>query len=359
MSLSINKLEKMLRNMGILPKKYFTIASMCVYIECLILETADVILVYIPSKYEIHSPSSGSIFKLSPLEVNNDGTIPGEYGEYDDYEENIYEQVNLEIDNNGEKIENQLETGYNQQLSLKDLGGKDLRQLREIFRQLKRLGLCVQSIKYKLCITFKNYLSCIRRDDSFEGFVINGPQSNSQRKIRISIDLESLYTKRTSLASDVKTVRNGIYKVLNKNQIRHTDNIKKILDCKTSFITSSTKLSVKKEKYTKYLSRLNKMLHLLQLSETKEKRNIETVNQSYVSNTGVKGLQMDIEKSHRVSKHNDKIRDINITRQDVIRYTLEIKGELEDLSLHIDKICFDNIVMLDAIARNFNDMSEF
>ena len=242
---------------------------------------------------------------------------------------------------------------------MKDLSGKDTGQLREVFRQLKRLGLCVQTLKYKLCITFKNYLTCIRRDDSFEGFVIDGPQSNSERKLRISIDLESLYSKRTSISMDVKTVREGIYRVLNKNQIRHTNNLQKILDHKMDFVNSSARSSLKKEKYTNYLSRLDKMLQVLSVAETKEKQKIELAHQSYGSNTGVKGLQMDIEKSHVLSKHSEKITHINMVRQDVIRHTLQVKGELEDLSLRIDKICFDNIVMIDAITRNFIGMSEF
>ena len=151
MVLSISKLEKMLRTSGVLPTKYFTISGMCIYIECLILETADVILIYIPSKYEIQAPSSGNVFKISEIEVNEDGTIPGNYGVATN---NNYEQVNLGIDINGEKIEDQLESSYNQQLSLKDLSVKDNGDLREVFRQLKRLGLCVQTLKYKLCITF-------------------------------------------------------------------------------------------------------------------------------------------------------------------------------------------------------------
>ena len=359
MSLSISKLEKMMKKSGILPKKYFAMDSMCIYIEGLILETADVILVYIPSKYEIQAPSSGNVFKLSAIEVNEDGTIPGDYGVTTDDTENQYEQVNLGIDTNGEKIEDQLESSYNHQLSLKDLSGKDTGQLREVFRQLKRLGLCVQTLKYKLCITFKNYLTCIRRDNSFEGFVIDGPPSNSDRKLRISIDLESLYTKPTSIAMDVKTVRDGIYKVLNKNQIRHTNNLQKILDHKMDFVKSSENTNAKKAKYAKYLSRLDKMLQVLSEAEIKEKHSIELTHQSYESNNGVKGLQIDIEKSHILSKHSEKITHINMVRQDVIRYSLQVKGELEDLSLRIDKICFDNIVMIDAITRNFIGMSEF
>ena len=360
MSLSLNKLEKMLSKSGIMSTKYFTMGGMCVYIETLILETADVLLIYIPSKYEIPAPRSGNVFKISTVEVNEDGTIPGDYGMVDNIEiENQYEQVDLGIDKNGAKVEEQLENNYNQPLSLKDLSGKDMSQLREVFRQLKRLKLCVQTLKYKLCITFNNYLSCIRRDDTFEGFVINGPPSSSELKLRVSIDLESLYAKRGSIAIDVKTIREGIYRVLDKNQVRHTNNLQKILDHKMDFMISSTISREKKLKYTTYLARLDNMLQNLVSAESKEKDSIELIHQRYGSETSVKGLHNDITKSHLIAKHQEKITSINVTRQDVIRNTLKVKGELENLSLRLDKICFDNVVMLDAILRNFIDMAEF
>ena len=79
MTLSLQKLEKLLGRKGLLPKRYFTIGGMCVYIEVLVIENADIFFLYIPSKYDIKAPKSSSSFKISVIDVNEDGTIAGDY----------------------------------------------------------------------------------------------------------------------------------------------------------------------------------------------------------------------------------------------------------------------------------------
>jgi len=49
---SILKLEKLLVNKGFIPNKYFIIDGTISYIEIISLNSADVFLLYIPSKYE-------------------------------------------------------------------------------------------------------------------------------------------------------------------------------------------------------------------------------------------------------------------------------------------------------------------
>jgi hypothetical protein len=126
MSLSISKLEKLLSRSGIIPKKYFTMDGACVYIETLILQTADVLLLYIPSKYEIRIANAPNSFELTSVEVNEDGTIAGDYGgNGDDLEVGQrYESVDLDVSTlkaNGENIEDQLKRHYDQPFALKDV----------------------------------------------------------------------------------------------------------------------------------------------------------------------------------------------------------------------------------------------
>ena len=364
MALSLNKLEKLLGSKGLLPKRYFTIGGMCVYIEILVLDNADIFFLYIPSKYDIKAPNDSSTFKINVIEVNEDGTIAGDYaGELDNVQlENQYEEVDIDINpdsNRTENLEGMLENNYNHPLSLQDVSKKDMKQLREVFRQLKRLKLCVQSLKYKLCIVFSNYLCCIRRDEMFEGFTVSGYTGNNERKLFVTIDLESLYGKIDTLALDVKTVREGVYRVLDKNQIKHTRNLQKILEHKTDFVNSSEFVGKKKARYAAYLKRLEVMLQQLKVSELGVIEKIAGVNERYNSEASIKGLHTDIEKTHILAKHEEKLTRINVIKQDVIRNILLVKGKLEDLSLKVDKVCFDNIVMLDAILRNFVDMTEF
>ena len=365
MVLSLQKLGTVLEGKGLIPKKYFTIGGMCVYLEVLAVETADIFFLYIPSKYDIVAPEDGkNVFKISSIDVNEDGTIAGDYaGELDNIElEKRYEEVDIDIDPTArtrENLEGQLEDNYNHPLSLKDVSKDDMKQLREIFRQLKRLRLCVQSLKYKLCITFKNYLCCIRRDDTFEGFTTVGLSGSDDRKFFVSIDLESMYHKLNTLAIDVKTVRQGVYRVLDKNHVKHTRNLKKILEHKQDFVTSSDFITKRKGELTMYLGDLERMLAELTKAERETIDRVGQINVRYSSDASLKGLHTDIEKSHMLAKYETRLSDIGGVRDEVTRNIFLVKGKLEDLSLKVDKVCFDNIVMLDAILKNFLDMTEF
>ena len=81
MTLSLKKLENLLGSKGLLPKRYFTIGGMCVYLEVLVLDSADIFFLYIPSKYDIKAPYDSSSFMISAIDVDENGTIAGDYGE--------------------------------------------------------------------------------------------------------------------------------------------------------------------------------------------------------------------------------------------------------------------------------------
>ena len=307
MTLSLVKLEALLGKNELIIRRIFTIGEVCVYIEVQILNQTDIFFLYIPSKYEIPVPKRNLVFKITQLEINEDGSISEDYTKsYDDVDlEKKYEEIDIDLELDVTKhddVESHLESNYNHPLSLRDLTKNDLKELKETFRQLKRLRLCVQNLKYKICIAFKNYICCIRRDNTFDGFVIKGPSAGSEKKMFISIDLEAFYTTISSVKVDVQTIRSGIHRVLNKNQNKHTKNIQKILENKIDFLESSRNIQEKKEIYLKYMEELQSLLSVLQRVQEVKKKKLLTINSRYQTNSGLKGLHKDIEQSHKTSK---------------------------------------------------------
>lgn len=362
MPLSVNKLEKFLSSHGLVAKKFYTMDDLIVYIEVLSISTADSFMLYIPSKYKIQLSRGTDVYQVKYMDVEEDGYIPSDYaGDPDNFElEKEYDEIDISMDDSDTKnrnMENKLEENYNHQVSLKDTGKGELQQLREIFRQLRRLKFCVQSLKYKLCVIYKNFICCIRRDDTFEGFIITDNFSGSKdRKMLVTIDLESFYDKINSLTTDIKTVRHGIYRVLDKNQDKHARNLQKMMEQKVSISTFSDSVSNLKKKYYRQLTELEKLLENVQ--ET-EKANIELMiktDEKYANSggvSGVKDLHNDIEKSHQMAKYESEMSKINLVKQELIKNILIVKNKHDSLALQVDNIVFDNIIMVDAILKNF------
>ena len=333
----------------------------CVYIELLCVNTADVCMLYIPSKYEIKGRGSDNEYKISYVDISEDGNIPEDYaGDPDNFDlENTYNEVDIGLDASHKNMEGQLEESYNHPVSLKDMSKNDKKHLREIFRQLRRLKFCVQNLKYKLCITYKGYLCCIRRDDTFECFhVMSLGGGGDDRSLVVTFDLETFYGKIGSLTDDIKTVREGIYNVLDKNQVKHTGNLYKILEYKTTLITASETCLKKKRQYTGAITKLEKMLMDLGTAEGLVVGKLIEIDNKYGNDQGLKSIHRDIEKSHLTAKHEAELTNINTVKQEIISNIMELKLIRETLSLKLDKIFFDNTVMLDAILKNFKLLSE-
>lgn len=353
MTLSINKLKSIIERKNLLIKKIFFMKGLCIYIEIFCLLTSDSFLLYIPSKYKIKVSDEIENYELDYIDVSEDGNIASDYGsKLEDYDiEKQYDSIDIDINSNSiDNMETFLEEKYNYPLSLKDMKISDLNEIREIFRQLRRLKLCVQNVKYKICIMYKNYICCIKRDDSFEGFFILGLNGPPSRKLIITLDLESLYKNLETVTQDVKLIREGIYRILNKNQLKNVSTLTNILEQKNNLQIFSVNIQNKKQKFEKYLLHLERLLSNLIDTENFHNSEILQINSKYDNDMN---FNNDIQKSHEIGKHKKIISDINVIKQELMNTIIIIKSKLEDLSLKVDKICFDNTIMIDAINKNF------
>ena len=96
MTLSINKLAKILRNKSWLVKKTFSISDLCVYIEILHIDTGQRMFLYIPSKYDIETHDAYDNYTLHYLEISENGDITTDYAD-DDQEKDDYAEIDLSL----------------------------------------------------------------------------------------------------------------------------------------------------------------------------------------------------------------------------------------------------------------------
>ena len=360
MTLSLNKLENLLHANGFLPKKFFVIDNLIIFIEVLSINNADSFMLYIPSKYDIQIGQKDNVYKIKNIQVDEYGNIPIDYaGDPDNIElEKAYDEIDLLTDplelssKDQHNMENHLEEKYKHQVSLKNTSKDITEQLREIFRQLRRLKFCVQNLKYKLCIIYKDYLCCIGRRNNFDCYYIQNIQGPSEKKLMINLDLETFYSNFSSITIDIATIREGVYRVLDKNHDKHINNISKMLEQKNLNVLSDIILR-KKLHYSNHLKSLEKLLYTLGQSEKKIIEKLIDIQDRYSGEASIKGLHVDIEYSHMISKHEDELSRLNVVKQELISNILQVKTNYDNLSLKVDNICFNNIIMIDAILKNF------
>jgi hypothetical protein len=358
MTQSFSKLELLLTDNGFIPKNIFTIDGYCVYIEVLCISNAETFLLYIPSNFNIKA-NKDFTYKLKYIDIENSTDVISKYAKEPDNIDikNTYDEIDINnAHENDEDLEKSLNENYNREIFLRDLNREDKESLKDIFRQLNRFKFCVQNIKYKLIILYKNFISAIKRDDTVECYYINNFNSNSERKLYITIDLKSFYEKVSSVRTDIKIVKDSIFKILNQNHIKHSKLLNNMLDNKVKLIYCSELVYKKKEYYEQYISELETLLGKLEENETKllKEKNASDVNTEY----GIKGMHEDIQRSHMSFQLTSKIQKNNELKEELIQDLIKTRKEQENITLLIDKILFDNSIMLNEIIKNFNSITK-
>jgi hypothetical protein len=357
MPLSTSKLEKLLSLKGFVPTRYFVIHNVIVYMEIISITDADTFLLYIPSKYKFVAPKGSNVYKIKYIDIDEtDNTADNYAGEPDEHSvENAYEEIDINMSPTvkGNNIAPHLEENYKRSITLKDISTEDSKELKDIFRQLKRLRFCVQNVKYKIAIIYKHYLCAIKRDDSIECYAIKKFRGKDCKKLFVTADLELVYEKMDSLLLNMGTIRKGLYHILDKNHFTHSRTLQRLLEEKSNIVEFSDKAYAKKVEYEKHLKDAGDMLEAMNKSEKNIIGQIYEINEKYF---GTKGLHNDIEKSHQVSKLNLELNEIQKIKEDLVKTIFELKAKREDTMLTVDKIMFDNSVMLECVLRNFKDL---
>lgn len=368
MPLSLRKLEDLLASKGFVSKTYFKLDEYCIYIEVFSVQDANSFMLYISNRYELkldeNSENKDNVYELKYMEMTKEegGDVSSNYAnEPDDVDiEDFYNNTDINLHNfnkHNENLEKMLLEDYNHQLTLKDINKEDTQHLRDIFRQLNRFMFCVQNIKYKLSIFCKNYLCSITKDDEMDCFLILNYPRNDMRKLYIYIDLKTLYIKMDNFITDIKTIKDGIYKLLNQNQIKHTKILNDMLEQKVSILQYSELVQRKKDNINEYISQFELLLENLNNNEQTIFEKLQKVKSKY-SEYGMKGLHEDIEKSHLIAHYEGEIEKINNVKQDIIENILLLKTQKENITLKMDKILFDNSIMINEISKNFLKLSE-
>lgn len=359
MKVSLSKIERMVNDMGYVPKRYFIIKKLCVYIEVIGVKTANTFMIYIPSKYTVKIKDRPNIFVLKYIDVNEDGTVVNDYAEQpDDFHlEKTYKQLELGMDKDAHMID-RLENTYNNEVVLRDDNINNNKVILEIFRQLRRFRFCVKSMNYKLAIIYRNLMCCIRRDDGFQGYTIhNHPVGVNTRKLVITIDLESIYERTNNIDIDIQTIKHGINNILNKNQDIQTSVFTKLLKSRTDIENKSRMIYEKKQKYLTYIERLRKLMKRLNKEEGYTIEIMTKKSEEYKAKD-TRGLQTDLEHTHNISKYEEKLGSINSIKQDIIKHILTIQSKYDNINLTVDKVMFDNAVMLDTIYSNLDILNK-
>lgn len=336
MSISIQKLRKLLDKCDFFVNDIFSMNKLCMYIHVVSKKNGHNYIMYIPSKYDINVSNIKSYELKEINNVMNTKDVTFEYG-YDKSNKN-FEKLYENINRSSNVSEDTLTNNYKKDIQITDVKSKLNEEVKSLYRQINRFKFSVENIKYKLVIKYNSYLCCIdRQNDICFYYIKNYDNSSSYKNLLVSFDIEILYNNHYNIHNEIQEVKDQLESILDNNYKVNLQYIEKLL-------TSNINISNVQNLITTQLNMLNNEY------KTKKQDLVQIINR-----------EQEIRDKLKVSKNNNlliQLKDILTKKGEDIIKLLEIIKRRDNMIVLVDGILFDNIIMLDKITKNMNKLNE-
>ncbi|MDC3332969.1 hypothetical protein OAV62_01890 [bacterium] len=248
-----------------------------------------------------------------------------------------------------------LQTSYKHPVVMEDKAEEFEFTKKLITRQMGRLKYCIQGIPQRIgCInsTLCCYLSFT--DNQIKMFKSTMPlRSQKGSKLYVVIELSVFHDKIDSIENEAEQILNGVYKILTHTQTSHVENIGKLIARLPTIQTTSDKLLNYKKKYVKHIDQ-----YIDLLSKWTDKQEKAEMEMSIATEQLPSSIRHDMQRNHAIDKLSSRIDQCKKTRREIIETIEKIRSDNEHLSLDLDYILFDNIVMIDKTLQNFEYLTK-
>ena len=356
--LSFQKLMSFIDKRGYLCSTVYTFHSKCIYLEVTCKKKSNIYYIYIPSKYDILIPTSGTKYNCVELKYISDVFVQKNVLEQyagGDTDESYKNYKNIILDpryNVSRDIEGLLSNQYEKQIELDKKATYQNNDLKCIVRQLSRLQNCFSQIEYKLVLVYKKYLCVICRDNSVDCYFVQKLHF-PKRNLFITFDLEMLYsTTSYDLENDLNKVKQSMYKIFKTNRENHLRNIMSMFTNQSSMINTIQIINKTDKKISNDLSQHQLLLHQLNQKESSTHKSLQKLIKEKSSFT---------QDSKQIRKKNNLIaslKKIIELQNEILKGSTNAYQCKNNLLLEVDNILFDNIVLLDQIHQNFNILDQ-
>ena len=331
-NLSTTKLLNIMENHGYIATKFYCADVEIAYIEFFCVANNQLFALYIPSKYSMPPPPDSEIIEIEAFDKSENDII-------DEVSQDI-EEITLQE----EPLEDILYRKYNKPIRLTDINYH-----KEIARQVRRFGMGVKSLDYKLFILFNNFMATIKRDNSTSFFTIKNYTNDNLYKLMITLSLDKFYDHLANIHSEVETVRRGIYGIINNNHNNTVTHLKDLIATKINIDNYSTLAQKQKQEFLSSLSQFQSALEQTRLKEKSSLSALEKIN-------NMQGVSDAFKDKERAMIHAEmtKLRSV---KEKILENIISVKLDYENASLRNDILFFDTCIMLDKVHRNLQTIN--
>jgi Skp family chaperone for outer membrane proteins len=358
-STAFEKLEYFIRLHGYTIQTIFHDSNQGRILHCLSTETGDPLLIRIPSTYSILiSLSDSRTSRLYRVTVDTE-EIDGveHYTPITEQQlQSWYTNVDVQVDLPGrhpQSMSSHLNDQYKHHVVLDNLESDRTVCLHGMARQLRRFKYCTQGVPYRVSLVSDRYLGYWTVQDELEWYELRDMKPATLQRMYLILDLPMFYDKVEHVQHESQQLYKAIYQILETNQNTHCRNMKRILDRHQNIMVQSSRFIDLKHQYQKYVNDYTELLSdLKQVEQHHQEERHELKEQTSGS------LQSDLKRTHQLQTLDKKQSQVTQTKRKCMETLNELKSHYDHLTLRIDAILFDNIIMVDRILHNMDQLQQ-
>ena len=368
MPLNLGKVEKLLADNKFIITAFYCYGDLCRYLKLFSTETSETLFLLVSSEFDfvLKQPPEhlqAPVHHLKLIDFESGQNVVEKYSEYPD-DKQVGEKYEHEINlakadekKDSEDLEDQMENNYKKKIFLNDFEKDQVVILKDCYRQLKRLALSLQDLRYSIAIQHEKYLLTVENEDEIMCYFASSQTTDNKRVFNVVSDLPYFYEKSSVICYDIESIRQGLYKVLDKNHHLNAENLDKMVHMLIDIQPLLLKTSQKKTEYNMYLQKYKKLLANILEHESKLLEEISSLNEQRSKNSA-NNFFGDATFVHQKGKLEDKVKECKKMRQTILRNVDEVQTMSDNLYLMIDKTEFDSTIMIDSIIKNLTELDK-
>jgi len=248
-----------------------------------------------------------------------------------------------------------MEQKYNRPIFL-----EETKKDKSIYRQIKRLGFCLNGLFYKLALIKMDDVYFINSENKILHYNIKDYVNKQKyRKLFVTVNIDDLFENTEKISNDITNIKKSIFDIIEKNMVSNMKDFKDKWIEKKNIKEIESSINNKKNEYTTRLQKVNKTLDELNLEEMKileKKSDVENVIGMKVFRSS---FTRDLELSRNTRPLETKLEEINNNKKEIIRNILSLKTKLDNVMLSADETIFVINVLTNSIENYINTFKIF
>lgn len=345
-SINFEKLHQYIHSHGFILVRTYTLNGICFLLELRSKQTIQSIYLLM-TKYEC--AISYESYPLVRVDSSAEPQIPTHLLE------STYSDINsiipLSTQGKGKiDVEDHIRDRYKKNVILNEVDNQNCETVQSIHQQLDRFQYAVRGIRYSIAIQTNQHIGVLI-DNEVSIYKCDSLKQTKQTMMYVTVDLDLFYDKIATIEDDCDRVLTSMETMLSTNTVKHTAHISQLMQQRESI---ESELAFLQDCNTKYQTYLNTSLPLVEEYNQTKKEKEEKLRE--LKSMVASNIHQEMKQSHQRSRIQKELDAMTQLGEQLFSTVDCIRRKKMNVLLRIDRLVFNNIVLLDKLQRNMNEL---